>query len=75
MPSRERTKVFLGRCLLGPELPPGLVGDDYLVAAPTGAAEQLSEHDLRHDPSAIAPDRMLLAPSGAGGRGSAATPL
>ena len=45
--STER-RVDLPCCaLLGPELPPELVGDDDLLALPTGRAEELAEDDLR----------------------------
>src|SRR3954471_7289880 len=43
----QRGVELRGRVLLGPELPPQLVGDGHLVARPAGSAEQLSEDDLR----------------------------
>ena len=42
----ERALELAGRVLLGPELPPQLVGHDDLVAHPTRSSEQLAEDDL-----------------------------
>src|SRR3954447_13095024 len=46
-PHAREPGVELARpALLGPELPPQLVGDGHLVALPAGGAEQLAEDDL-----------------------------
>ena len=44
--SAERCVELGGRVLLGPELPPQLVGHDDVVAVPAGRTEQLAEQDL-----------------------------